>query len=370
MVLRSFRRPHEAGGSHAQRIETRFIVYRDLRQRGYVVKNDSGELNFRLYPRGGTPTTTQTNLWVLAISERDIFNIVELMRQADMSQRTRKELLLAVVDEEGDITYYTAENADPKGELNDNAMKEVPEGLLMEGSILVLDESHGTKLYQYGFYGKKIGKMLQLSFIETAYLIEHGQLSLRAVGTGRKMAERTFLKRAKEIQPDFDMRLLAYSDLRSRKLVVKTGFKYGTHFRVYKGDPSSHHSEYLVHAVPDNYSTVWAEISRAIRLAHGVKKDILFAASFKRRHRLHEAEESKAMNGTAVPTFELPADLSFLMSSMTFLAPAQSSGSISKDASSNFMASSFLPVLLRITAILTMKLVRLRLNSVNWTAFL
>jgi tRNA-intron endonuclease, archaea type len=29
--------------------------------------------------------------------------------------------------------------------------------------------------------------------------------------------------------------------------------------------------------VPDDYSTVWAEISRAIRLAHGVKKDILFA---------------------------------------------------------------------------------------------
>jgi tRNA-intron endonuclease len=258
-------------------LETRFIVYRDLRQRGYVVKTDSGDFNFRLYPRGGTPTTTQTNLWVLAVSERYIFNIVELMRQAEMSQRTRKELLLAVVDEEGDITYYTAENAEPKGELNDTPMKEVPEGLLMEGSILVLDEPHGTKLYQYGFYGKKIGKMLQLSFIETAYLIEHGRLSLRAVGTGRKMAERTFLKRAKEIQPDFDMRLLAYSDLRSRKLVVKTGFKYGTHFRVYKGDPSSHHSEYLVHAVPDDYSTVWAEISRAIRLAHGVKKDILFA---------------------------------------------------------------------------------------------
>jgi tRNA-intron endonuclease len=258
-------------------LETRFLVYRDLRQRGYVVKNDSGDFNFRLYPRGGTPTTTQTNLWVLAVSERDIFNIIELMGQTEMSQRTRKELLLAVVDEEGDITYYTAETADPKGELTDGGMKEVPEGLLMEGGVLVLDEPHASKLYQYGFYGKKIGKMLQLSFIETAYLIERGRLSLRVVGTGRKMAERTFLKRAKEVQPDFDMRLLAYSDLRSRKLVVKTGFKYGTHFRVYKGDPSSHHSEYLVHAVPDDYSTVWAEISRAIRLAHGVKKDILFA---------------------------------------------------------------------------------------------
>jgi len=31
--------------------------------------------------------------------------------------------------------------------------------------------------------------------------------------------------------------------------------------------------------VPDDYSTVWAEISRAVRLAHGVKKEILFASS-------------------------------------------------------------------------------------------
>jgi tRNA-intron endonuclease len=31
-----------------------------------------------------------------------------------------------------------------------------------------------------------------------------------------------------------------------------------------------------VHAVPAGYTTIWAEISRAIRLAHGVKKEILF----------------------------------------------------------------------------------------------
>jgi len=58
--------------------------------------------------------------------------------------------------------------------------------------------------------------------------------------------------------------------------VVKTGFKYGSHFRVYDGDPSSHHSKYLVHAVPFDYKTSWPEISRAVRLAHGVKKDIIF----------------------------------------------------------------------------------------------
>jgi len=60
-------------------------------------------------------------------------------------------------------------------------------------------------------------------------------------------------------------------------MVVKTGFKYGTHFRVYEDDPEKTHARYLVHALPEDYSTTWPEMSRAVRLAHGVKKEILFA---------------------------------------------------------------------------------------------
>ncbi len=35
--------------------------------------------------------------------------------ESETSQRTRKDLLLGVVDEEGDITYYTVEGAEPHG---------------------------------------------------------------------------------------------------------------------------------------------------------------------------------------------------------------------------------------------------------------
>jgi len=81
-----------------------------------------------------------------------------------------------------------------------------------------------------------------------------------------------FKKKAEQIQPDFELRLRAYDDLRRRGLVVKTGFKYGSHFRVYDGSPDGHHSKYLVHAVHWDYRTIWPEISRAVRLAHGVKR--------------------------------------------------------------------------------------------------
>ena len=71
-------------------------------------------------------------------------------------------------------------------------------------------------------------------------------------------------------------RLRAYEDLTARGVISKTGFKYGAHFRAYEGDPEVHHAKYLVHVVPKGHRGAWPEISRAVRLAHGVKKQILF----------------------------------------------------------------------------------------------
>jgi tRNA-intron endonuclease len=95
--------------------------------------------------------------------------------------------------------------------------------------------------------------------------------------SGRKVNLERFKKRAVKFQQDFDLRLKAYDDLRSRGLVVKTGFKYGTHFRVYEDDPEKTHARWLVHVVPEDFQTIWPEMSRAVRLAHGVKKEILFS---------------------------------------------------------------------------------------------
>ena len=117
---------------------------------------------------------------------------------------------------------------------------------------------------------------MQLSLLETAYLLEMEVLIVRDAKTGRKINLSQFKKKAERIQPDFDVRLEVYKDLKSRGLIVKTGFKYGTHFRVYKGDPENEHAFYLVHAVSSTYHSTWPEISRAVRLAHGVKKELLW----------------------------------------------------------------------------------------------
>lgn len=267
-----------ASASAAHRdFEIKYIVYRDLRGRGYLVKPAGEEFDFRVFPRGGNPSSTQTKSWVSAISERSVFAIAPFMEVMDRSEQTRKELLIAIVDEEGDITFYHADRSEPKG----TALREwtgppVPAALL-EDRVMVFDEAGAQRLYDHGFYGKKLGKALQLSLIEAAHLMESGRLEVYTIISGRGVKLDRFKKRALKFQQDFDLRLKAYDDLRSRGLVVKTGFKYGSHFRVYEDDPERSHARWLVHAVPGDYETTWPEISRAVRLAHGVKKEILFA---------------------------------------------------------------------------------------------
>jgi tRNA-intron endonuclease len=57
-------------------------------------------------------------------------------------------------------------------------------------------------------------------------------------------------------------------------LIVKSGFKYGTDFRVYERSMNEH-SRYLVQVM--NRGESMLQLSRAIRVAHGVRKTLLLA---------------------------------------------------------------------------------------------
>ena len=63
------------GNKNVENFEINYIVYRDLRQRGYVVKKGAPPLDFRVLPRGGIPNKNPSKYWVLAISERGEFDI-------------------------------------------------------------------------------------------------------------------------------------------------------------------------------------------------------------------------------------------------------------------------------------------------------
>jgi tRNA-intron endonuclease len=255
--------------------EIKYVVYRDLRQRGYIVKPSPAPMDFRVLPRGGQPKKSPSKYWVLAISERSIFEAAKFKKRIDKVREARKEFLLGVVDEEGDLTYYLALIREPKG-TNKPRQKIKAEGMFLEDRAMVFEPAHAKYLHDNGFYGKELGDALQLSLIETAYLMKKGLLVVKNGRTGRSISEATFLKDARAVQKDFDTRLQVYEDLKARGLIVKTGFKYGSHFRAYSEHPDSCHARFLVHAVPKSYKSMWPEMSRAIRLAHGVKKEMLF----------------------------------------------------------------------------------------------
>jgi tRNA-intron endonuclease len=81
----------------------------------------------------------------------------------------------------------------------------------------------------------------------------------------------------KILQPDIEQRLTVFRDLKQRGLLIKTGFKFGAHFRAYTTQPDKTHAEYLIHVVEMGFRSIWAEISRAVRLAHSVNKEFVFA---------------------------------------------------------------------------------------------
>lgn len=80
-----------------------------------------------------------------------------------------------------------------------------------------------------------------------------------------------------KLQPDIVQRLMVFEDLKQRGLLVKTGFKFGAHFRAYTKQPEKTHAEFLIHVVEKGFQSIWAEISRAVRLAHSVNKEFVFA---------------------------------------------------------------------------------------------
>jgi len=263
-------------GRTSDPFEIRYLVYRDLRQRGYVVEEREGAVDFQVYPRGGAPKKTPAKHWVAARSERAVFDLDEILARAKEAAAVRKSLLLAVVDEESDLTYYAVRESEPRGHVPKPELDSPVVVHFLGDRAMVVDEVQARALHAAGFFGKIVGRRLQLSLLETTYLLKEGLIEVRNADTDRAIGVSRLVREAKAVQPDFELRLSAYEDLKARGIIAKTGFKYGSHFRAYEGDPDAQHAKYLVHALPQGHRGMWPEISRAVRLAHGVKKHILF----------------------------------------------------------------------------------------------
>ncbi|MDY0293066.1 MAG: tRNA-intron lyase [Candidatus Methanomethylophilaceae archaeon] len=256
--------------------DIKYMVYRDMRQRGFVVKVESGGFDMSVFPRGKTMSDSRPIYMVRAASERTAFDIGTFSGEVSETAAKGKQLLYGVVDEEGDLTYYNMSVRDPRGEAPVLPIEGKAAGRLIRDRVFVFSKEEAERIRAAGFYGKMLNNILQLSIIESCFLMREGALDVVSSETGAAMSSQDLVDFGRASQDEFDIRLRAFEDLRRRGLVVKTGFKYGTHFRVYERSPDDCHARYLVHAVSASNVAMWPEISRTVRLSGGVKKEILF----------------------------------------------------------------------------------------------
>jgi tRNA-intron endonuclease len=88
---------------------SRYLVYKDLRNRGYVVSIGTKiTAPFRIYSRGGKPGESVSKKIIYPIPEGEDLDLDLLDQIVKQAKIDRKKLLLSVVDRLGDVTYYQA----------------------------------------------------------------------------------------------------------------------------------------------------------------------------------------------------------------------------------------------------------------------
>lgn len=85
----------------------RYAAFRDLRDRGYVVKTAlKFGADFRVYDRGVKPGEDHARWIAFPVSEHDVLSWREFSSKNRVAHSTKKNLLICVVDDEGDVSYW------------------------------------------------------------------------------------------------------------------------------------------------------------------------------------------------------------------------------------------------------------------------
>jgi tRNA-intron endonuclease len=85
----------------------RYCVFKDMRNRGYIIKTAlKFGADFRVYDRGVKPGEDHAKWIVYPVHEASTLTWYEFSAKNRVAHSTRKRLLLGVVDEETDVTYY------------------------------------------------------------------------------------------------------------------------------------------------------------------------------------------------------------------------------------------------------------------------
>jgi tRNA-intron endonuclease len=246
-----------------------FLVYRDLRERGYVVQ--TGPHDYRVFRRGEKPGTGESLYLVRVLSERDPIRFTKLIEEVVTSRNMRKQYVLAVVDDEEELTYYEIKLQ----KLVDSPVPLpaiAPAEAILVGKSAMVRVPPQSDLEKAGFGKRLDDERLMVSTVELLYLMDAGILHAKKEGT--QITPKEYFTFASDSDPELAEKNKVYTELRRHDFTPRTGYKFGHHFRVYCG--RNVHSDLLVHAIEKEAVMPMSVISRSVRMAHSVKKKMLF----------------------------------------------------------------------------------------------
>ena len=145
----------------------------------------------------------------------------------------------------------------------------------LSGDLVIIREGNIAKIHEKSHYGNMTEDGLELSLIEALYLLEKGKLEVNIDSNDVTIEKLIKLIRGQGSFTNY----IVFKDLRNRGYIVKTGFKYGSEFRLYERgkSPGDGHSNYLVKVASENSKFMMSDLSSYVRVAHGVNKKLLFA---------------------------------------------------------------------------------------------
>lgn len=86
---------------------TRYCVFKDMRNRGYIIKTAlKFGADFRVYDRGIKPGEDHAKWVVFPVHEGSTLTWQEFSAKNRVAHSTKKRLMIGVVDDEADVTYY------------------------------------------------------------------------------------------------------------------------------------------------------------------------------------------------------------------------------------------------------------------------
>ncbi|MHA1681830.1 MAG: tRNA-intron lyase [Promethearchaeota archaeon] len=94
--------------SHNPNFWEKYVVYRDLKTRGYIVRRGIEEIShFRVYKKGAKKGEQAVKYVFFGVFEGKPISLLKLFEISEHAMKNRQDLILATVDRLSDITYYS-----------------------------------------------------------------------------------------------------------------------------------------------------------------------------------------------------------------------------------------------------------------------